>query len=43
MLRHRDLPSLLAHADQAMYEAKRAGGSGWRIFEATGPARARSG
>jgi diguanylate cyclase (GGDEF)-like protein len=28
-----DLPALLAHADQAMYEAKRAGGGGWRIFD----------
>jgi diguanylate cyclase (GGDEF)-like protein len=26
-----DLPSLLAHADLAMYEAKRAGGACWRI------------
>jgi diguanylate cyclase (GGDEF)-like protein len=28
-----DLPSLLAHADQAMYQAKRAGGGCFRIFE----------
>ena len=28
-----DLPSLLAHADHAMYEAKRAGGGCFRIFE----------
>jgi diguanylate cyclase (GGDEF)-like protein len=27
-----DLPALLTHADQAMYEAKRAGGNCWRIF-----------
>jgi diguanylate cyclase len=32
----RDLPSLLARADLAMYEAKRAGGAGYRIFEDTG-------
>ena len=28
----RDLPSMLARADLAMYEAKRAGGGRWRIF-----------
>jgi len=26
-----DLPTLLTHSDQAMYEAKRAGGGSWRI------------
>ncbi len=31
----RDLPTLLAHADLAMYEAKRAGGGCWRRFEDT--------
>src|SRR6266571_521286 len=31
-----DLPALLAHADLAMYEAKRAGGGCWRLFEDTG-------
>jgi diguanylate cyclase (GGDEF)-like protein len=31
----RDLPTLLAHADHAMYEAKRAGGGCWRLFEDT--------
>jgi DNA-binding SARP family transcriptional activator len=30
-----DLPTLLVHADLAMYEAKRAGGNCWRIY---GPA-----
>jgi diguanylate cyclase (GGDEF)-like protein len=30
-----DLPTLLTHADQAMYQAKRAGGGTWRIFEDT--------
>jgi diguanylate cyclase (GGDEF)-like protein len=30
-----DLPTLLMHADLAMYEAKRAGGGNWRIFEDT--------
>jgi diguanylate cyclase (GGDEF)-like protein len=30
-----DLPALLTHADQAMYQAKRAGGGSWRIFEDT--------
>ncbi len=34
----RDLSSLLALADLAMYEAKRAGGGCWRVFEGTGPA-----
>jgi diguanylate cyclase (GGDEF)-like protein len=28
-----DLPALLTHADQAMYQAKRAGGGSWRIFD----------
>ncbi len=28
-----DLQALLMHADEAMYEAKRAGGGNWRIFE----------
>lgn len=30
-----DLPTLLMHADLAMYEAKQAGGGGWRIFGET--------
>jgi diguanylate cyclase (GGDEF)-like protein len=30
-----DLPTLLVHADLAMYEAKRSGGSCWRIFGGT--------
>ena len=30
-----DLPTLLTHADVAMYEAKRAGGGGWQIFGGT--------
>jgi diguanylate cyclase (GGDEF)-like protein len=30
-----DLPALLTHADQAMYEAKRTGGGTWRLFEDT--------
>jgi diguanylate cyclase (GGDEF)-like protein len=30
-----DLPALLTHADQAMYQAKRAGGGSWRIYEDT--------
>ncbi len=34
----RDLQSLLARADLAMYEAKRAGGGCWRVFEGTEPA-----
>ena len=34
----RDLPSLLARADQAMYDAKRAGGGCFRVFEGTGQA-----
>jgi len=32
-----DLPTLLAHADLAMYEAKRVGGGCWRLYEDTGP------
>ena len=31
----RDLPSLLARADLAMYEAKRAGGGCYRVFQGT--------
>ena len=31
----RDLPTLFAHADHAMHEAKRAGGGCWRLFEDT--------
>jgi diguanylate cyclase (GGDEF)-like protein len=34
--RHDDLESLLAHADLAMYDAKRAGGSCWHVFDRTG-------
>jgi diguanylate cyclase (GGDEF)-like protein len=30
-----DLPTLLVHADRAMYEAKRAGGRRWRVFDGT--------
>jgi len=33
--RCRDLASLFSRADVAMYEAKRAGGARWRIFEGT--------
>jgi len=36
-----DLPTLLAHADAAMYEAKRAGGC-WRLYEDTEQAAALS-
>jgi diguanylate cyclase (GGDEF)-like protein len=39
-----DLPTLLMHADLAMYEAKQAGGGGWRIFgETRGSGRAEPG
>jgi diguanylate cyclase (GGDEF)-like protein len=31
----RDMPTLLAHADRAMYQAKRAGGGCWRLYEDT--------
>jgi diguanylate cyclase (GGDEF)-like protein len=37
-----DLPTLLAHADAAMYEAKRAGGGCWRLYEDTEQATALS-
>jgi len=37
-----DLPTLLAHADAAMYEAKRAGGGCWRLYEDTEQAAALS-
>jgi GGDEF domain-containing protein len=30
-----DLPTLLAHADTAMYEAKRADGGCWRLYKDT--------
>jgi diguanylate cyclase (GGDEF)-like protein len=35
-----DLPTLLMHADQAMYEAKRAGGGSWRILRGEGGSNA---
>jgi GGDEF domain-containing protein len=39
-----DLTTLLMHADLAMYEAKQAGGGGWRIFgDAAGAERAGTG
>jgi diguanylate cyclase (GGDEF)-like protein len=38
-----DLPTLLMHADLAMYEAKQAGGAGWRIFGDTSTGRAGAG
>ena len=39
-----DLTTLLMHADLAMYEAKQAGGGGWRIFgDAAGTEQARTG
>ena len=31
----RDLPTLLARADRAMYEAKRASGDCWRLYDDT--------
>jgi diguanylate cyclase (GGDEF)-like protein len=34
-----DLPTLLMHADLAMYEAKQAGGGGWRVFGGGAAAR----
>ena len=37
-----DLPTLFAHADAAMYEAKRAGGGCWRLYEDTEQAAALS-
>jgi diguanylate cyclase (GGDEF)-like protein len=37
-----DLPTLLARADAAMYEAKRAGGGCWRLYEDTEQAAALS-
>jgi diguanylate cyclase (GGDEF)-like protein len=41
---HGDLTTLLMHADLAMYEAKQAGGGGWRIFgDAAGSGQAGTG
>ena len=41
---HGDLTTLLMHADLAMYEAKQAGGGGWRIFgDAAGTEQAGAG
>jgi diguanylate cyclase (GGDEF)-like protein len=38
-----DLSTLLMHADLAMYEAKQAGGGGWRVFGGGGPGQASAG
>jgi diguanylate cyclase (GGDEF)-like protein len=38
-----DLPTLLMHADLAMYEAKQAGGGGWRVFGGAGTGQAATG